>query len=30
MRDEEWEDFKIKTNSKSDYYIENIMKRREG
>ena len=30
MTDAEWEDFKIKTNSKSDYYIESIMKGREG
>lgn len=26
----EWENFKQKTNTTSDYFIENIMKAREG
>lgn len=26
----EWNKFKQKTNTKSDYFIENIMKAREG
>lgn len=30
MTMEEWNLFKLKTNTKSDYFIENIMKEREG
>ena len=30
MTMKEWNLFKLKTNTKSDYFIENIMKEREG